>query len=283
MEFETRMSDIEVAEQAAAPQEEAKPDGMSPEIRDALLNDFALSSFRDVADGDYIVARMAYRTNLVPQALWASQQAIEKYIKCVLFLRRIIWREGNHSLVKPLGKLEHQFPLRLSPETRRFIEYLDIYGADRYFTLPYYTGGLEIVSLDRAVWEIRRYCTPYNRGSSPKGTPIFELDLKHIEGAEGRPPQQYRSLSPGPLDAVIRDVKHPARAALVWNNLYFGRRLRRSIKIIQRSQSANSPLALYPFILEEVKKYAYVPRVVSSGPDAIPNGPASRHSGKRAR
>jgi hypothetical protein len=49
----------------------------TPEMR-ALLNDFAIRSFRDVADGDYIVARMAHRATLVPQFLWSSLQAIEK-------------------------------------------------------------------------------------------------------------------------------------------------------------------------------------------------------------
>lgn len=46
-----------------------------------LLNDFAIRCFRDVADDDYIAARMACPTELVLQYLWASQQAIEKYLK----------------------------------------------------------------------------------------------------------------------------------------------------------------------------------------------------------
>ena len=51
---------------------------------DALLNDFAERSFRDMADGDYIAARMACRAALVTQFLWASQQAVEKYLKGIL-------------------------------------------------------------------------------------------------------------------------------------------------------------------------------------------------------
>ena len=41
---------------------------------EVLLNDFALRSFRDIADGDYITARWACRAGLLPQYLWASQQ-----------------------------------------------------------------------------------------------------------------------------------------------------------------------------------------------------------------
>jgi hypothetical protein len=44
--------------------------------------------------------------------------------------------------------------------------------------------------------------------------------MKHIEDAESHPPQMYRSLSPGLLDDVIQEPRHPARVALVWNNLY---------------------------------------------------------------
>ena len=56
------------------------------------VNDFAIRSFRDIADGDYIAARMAYRAMLPVQFLWSSQQALEKYLKCILFIRRITAR-----------------------------------------------------------------------------------------------------------------------------------------------------------------------------------------------
>jgi hypothetical protein len=48
-------------------------DTETPEMR-ALNNDFAVRSFRDTADGDYIVARMAHRAGLVPQFLWSSRK-----------------------------------------------------------------------------------------------------------------------------------------------------------------------------------------------------------------
>lgn len=260
MKSKTRPDDIAI-DRNAVPSKRVSQGRMSEQVRDALLNNVALRSFRDIADGDYIAARMAYRVDLIPQALWASQQAIEKYVKCVLLLRRITWQARNHSLLGPLAELERQYPLRLSTDSREFIAYLDTYGTDRYFTLPYFAGGFEIISLDRLAWEIRRYCIPYTRGNTPKGTPIVELDLKHIENAENYPPQLYRSLSPGPLDAAIREAS-PVGAALIWKNLYFGRSARKSVKLAQRSQSANSPLALHPEILDEVGKYIHLPRAV---------------------
>jgi HEPN domain-containing protein len=240
---------------------------MSPAERDALLNNIALRSFRDVADGDYILARLAYRADLISQALWSSQQAIEKYIKCILLLRRVEWNKPCHSLLKPLKKLEGQFQLQVSAETREFMEYIDKYGPDRYFMFPYYADGLEIAKLDRAVWEIRRYCIPYNGGRSPRGTPIEGLDIKHIEDAASRPPQAYRSLCPGPLDALVKGKRNTlARAALIKYNLYFGSSRRKSVRIMQRSQSANSLLALYPEIAVDLGKYVYLPKELRQAP-----------------
>src|SRR6266571_4943728 len=65
---------------------------------DALVNDFAVRCFRDIADGDYIAARMACRAALVMQFLWASQQAIEKYLKGILLLNRIPAKDVRHDL-----------------------------------------------------------------------------------------------------------------------------------------------------------------------------------------
>src|SRR3954451_19148338 len=63
-----------------------------------LLNDFAIRSFRDVGDGDYVSARVTYRAGLTMQYLWASQQAIEKYLKCILLLNRIPALDVKHDL-----------------------------------------------------------------------------------------------------------------------------------------------------------------------------------------
>jgi hypothetical protein len=52
---------------------------MSWDSLQVRVNDFAIRSFRDTADCDYISARMAFRARLIPQFLWSGLQAIEKY------------------------------------------------------------------------------------------------------------------------------------------------------------------------------------------------------------
>jgi hypothetical protein len=87
---------------------------------DALLDDFGIRCFRDQADGDYICARTASRARLVSQFLWASQQAVEKYLKCILLLNRIPGKRVRHNLhaaieaIAASGKLQ----LELTPATK---------------------------------------------------------------------------------------------------------------------------------------------------------------------
>src|SRR5215469_4201744 len=96
---------------------------LDAEVKEALLNGFALRSLRDVADGDYIAARLAYRADLQLQGFWASQQALEKYLKAILLFRRIPNVRRGHSLRNLLAALEREFPLRLSRETLDFITF----------------------------------------------------------------------------------------------------------------------------------------------------------------
>ena len=126
--------------------------------RAALLNDFATRSFRDTADQDYIAARLAFRSRLIPQFLWLSLQALEKYLKCVLVLNRIKANHG-HDLGKILKKFElaKPFELRLSEPCKKFLNFLDTYARHRYFESSWYVRGGELIEIDRAVWEIRRY------------------------------------------------------------------------------------------------------------------------------
>jgi len=240
---------------------------MTPTSRmKTLLNDFAVRSFRDTADGDYIAARTAFRCTLYQQFFWSSQQAMEKYLKCILLLNRTPATTMRHDLCIGLAKIkcEGRFPLRISPESLKFLEHLSTYGSHRYFETSYYSLGSEIFVLDRAVWEMRRYCTVLNYSlGKPNGEKkeMLEVELRRIEQSENDLPQKLQ-LQGGYLEKVIRDKEHPARKALIWKNLYFGKRRRRNISYRSRLYSANAPLALHPEIIDEVQKYVLIPEKI---------------------
>ncbi|MBJ2166163.1 HEPN domain-containing protein [Acidovorax sp. IB03] len=232
---------------------------------DILLNDFAIRSFRDVADCDYIAARLSFRAQLVPQFLWQSLQAIEKYLKCILVLNRIK-APRSHDLSKLLDAFEQskKFEVRLSPDTHKFLQYLDTYGRFRYYETPYYSMGDELFRLDTAVWELRRYARVLDYNVKPPGgteVNLLALELKRNERAETKAPQEF-SIMGGHLEKVLAKSDHPSRAGLVWHNLKFGKRRRTSVSYTRTSMSGNSPLSLHPEILDEVLKYVFLPKDV---------------------
>ena len=232
---------------------------------DALINNFATRSFREIADGDYIAARLSFRALLMPQFLWQSLQAVEKYFKCILVLNRIK-APRSHSLDELLKVFENskKFDLRLSPDTQEFLACLDKYGRFRYYETPYYTVGDELFRLDKAVWELRRYARVLDYKIKIDGGQEVHLlphELLKNEGAEKQPPQAF-SIIGGHLENILAKSNHPSRAALVWYNIYFGTSRRKSVRHRHMSSSGNSPLSLHPEILDEVLKYVFLPKDV---------------------
>jgi len=220
---------------------------MGPKL-DVLINDFAVRSFRDVADGDYIVARMACRAALVTQFQWSSQQAVEKFLKCILLLNRVRASNMGHDLGVGLKLLGSRLVLDLSATTKKFIDRLNEYGQYRYFEFSTEGFGRDLVNLDRAVWELRRYCT-------------LDPQPQQIKLRKGFAAQRVR-IPNGYLEKVIDDVNSPAREPLLWQNGFFGRRARRMVKLRSWFEARNAPLSLNPQILNEVEKYVFLPKEV---------------------
>lgn len=130
-----------------------------------VVTDTPLSVSKDrdlahVADADYIAARLAYRAQLPVQFLWASQQALEKYLKVILFLERIKTRRLGHELSPALKAIEDAgLALDLTKSTQKFIAAIDRTGRFRYMEVSVVVWWHWIIALERAVWELRRFCT----------------------------------------------------------------------------------------------------------------------------
>ncbi len=220
---------------------------------DTLLNDFAVRSFRDQADEDYIAARMAFRAGLVNPTLWQSHQAIEKYLKCILLLNRIPAKHVWHNLKASLDAINcsGKFAVELTPITIDFIVYLDTFGRFRYLEISTFASGADLVTLDRAAWELRRYCTLSSK--------LHKLALQN-----GVPPPNAR-IEGGYLEKALDEEASPARGPLVWRNAFFGRWRRRRVPVENWWKATNAPLYLNPQILDEVLKYVHLPKEVVHG------------------
>lgn len=233
-----------------------------------LVNDFAIRSFRETADKDYIAARMAYRARLIQPFLWSALHCLEKYVKGILVLNRLKAQKG-HSVLPGIErmKLNGKFELDLSADVVKFIKNLEDYGAEyRYYEVSYHVEPFDILRFDRAVWEIRRYCQPLDYDIAVNGRTVnllsHELDRIHRAKAGH---EKGTCIMGGVLEKIIEKKDHPAREALIWNNLFFGPSRRKGVKMRPEWESGNSPFFMHPEIIDEVIKYVYIPKDIAEG------------------
>lgn len=234
---------------------------------DRRINDFASRSFRDMADRDYITARLACRAELMPQFLWSAQQAIEKYLKYILLVNRISAKVG-HDILSALTLTEQlSFKIELRPESQAFIKHVATYGEYRYLDVSYFVNGHVLLELDMTVWDLRRYCQVLD----VFGKKLPAAEQRMLDDAKlalkisaDRPAHEFR-LSHGFLEDVLDKKLHPARDALIWENAFFGVRKRKSVKVKYHMHASNSPLYLYPEMLDELLNYVFIPKELRAG------------------
>jgi HEPN domain-containing protein len=234
-----------------------------------LVNDFAIRSFRETADKDYIAARMAYRARIIQPFLWSALHCLEKYVKGILVLNRVKAHTG-HSVLPGIERMKQhgKFELDLSADTVQFIKKLEDYGAEyRYYEVSYDIRPFDIIRLDRAVWELRRYCQPLDYeivDMNGKTVNLLALELDRVHRAKANN-EKGTCIMGGILEKIIEKKDHPAREALIWNNLFLGPSRRKGVKMQSSWESGNSPFFLHPEIIDEVLKYVYIPKDIAEG------------------
>jgi hypothetical protein len=258
-----------------------------------LVNDFAIRSFRETADKDYVAARMAYRARLIQPFLWSALHCLEKYVKGILVLNRVKAHKGHSVLPGVESMRQHgKFELDLSADTVSFIKKLEDYGAEyRYYEVSYDIQPFDIVRFDRAVWELRRYCQPLDYDivdMNGKAVNLLSRELDRVHQAKAKQ-EKGTCVTGGILEQIIEKKDHPAREALVWNNLFFGSSRRRRVKIRPDWEAGNSPFFIHPEIIDEVVKYVYIPKDIAEGvrqfakQRAVEKAKAERDAARAAR
>jgi HEPN domain-containing protein len=230
--------------------------------KDVLINDFAIRCFRDVADQDYIAARLSFRSGLYPQFYWQSLQALEKYFKAIFLFNRIKATDIGHDLHKAIEYIDDlPFSIEMCERTEEFIKIVSNYGENRYFVTSYEVEGPKLSELDQAVWEIRRYCKLLDYEEKQlNGETINMLSYELDKIKESRKYlSKFRSFN-GLLEKIIENRDHCSRNALTWQNLFFGKTLRKNVRTPTGFMTVNSPLYLNPEILDELIKYIFIPK-----------------------
>jgi hypothetical protein len=229
------------------------------------VNSFAMRAFRDTADRDYIHARMAYRGGLIPQFHWSALHALEKYAKCIAILTRLPKPKESikHEVERSLELISKRVDIELSDKTMKFIKRLEEFGARfRYLEVSWFIKDCEIALLDRAVWELRRFCDAglyvYSRNPFVSVSQDKYEQIKSIEKAN-----KLNTLIPGGfLEKTLENRDSRSRPDLVWCNLYYSTSNRKSVSINGFIMAENSPFFLYPEIIDEVSKYTLIPKEI---------------------
>lgn len=200
-----------------------------------ILNSFATECFRNVADADYISARVNYRLGLINQFNWSALQAIEKYLKAILLYNQVSVKNLSHNLTKALNKVEGMelFHMEIDDSQRRFIAHLDRIGKNRYLETPSYNDGNELLSLDDTVWSLRRYCRVLNyslKMLDGEDKCMLNLELsRNLSTLYKDKPHKFR-IEGGYLEKVLaRKRSDEQRKALVWKNFKYGKRKKNKI------------------------------------------------------
>ena len=230
------------------------------------INDLATRSFRNVADQDYIAARACYRSGLMIQFLWLSQQAFEKYLKAILLYNRKSSKKLGHNLLKALDSVREikDLALDLSDPFLHFLKYVNSQGSNRYLERIHFTRGGELLELDRAVWQIRRYCKYINRTITlPNGSKknLMKLELEAIhQWLDSDTPHKHK-ITGGLLEKVIAKKRHPQRENLIWQNIYYGKNKRKKVTV---PRMANT---IYPTHILHPEYFSEYERVVQFSPE----------------
>jgi hypothetical protein len=75
----------------------------------------------------------------------------------------------KHDLKPALALIEkHAVGLHLTDRSRTFIDRIDAVGRYRYMEASFWVDWHWIVSLDQAIWELRRFCTLDPNATSTK-------------------------------------------------------------------------------------------------------------------
>lgn len=221
-------------------------------------NNFIFRSFRDLADCDYIAARSTHRLKLYDQFSWSALQAIEKYLKSIILFYDGDTRNLGHDLIKSLDRVEtiKEINWDFDANIRKFLEYLTIYGSDRYFSFPRFTEGNELILLDYSIWNIRRYCEDFYW---LKALGRYDSHVKWIQSKKCEEvANKFRLYGGGYLEKVLENKKlSNLREVLVYKNLYYGKYKKRSIKIQVNITSSNPSHfnfpELYSWLISRVK------------------------------
>lgn len=192
-------------------------------LRNALVA-IAREGFRDLADYDYISARVSFRLNLREQFYWSALQATEKYLKAILLFNQQKVKDLRHYVVKAIKRIKENthVPLMLDEGQLQFLGVLEEFGNNRYGTRYTRIIGYELPKLDQLIWTIRHYA--HSPSLEVDGVDKSEWYLQNLRPPNIADTATSNQISDGELEKILSQSDTDSlRQELIWCNRYYGR------------------------------------------------------------
>lgn len=197
---------------------------------------FIFRTFVDNADREYVAARLLAEHRLDIQFLWSAMHAIEKYLKSILLFNDVSTVENSHNINSIYKKvlLHSYYQFHLKDEVIEFITDLEERGNNRYFNESTEIRRHDLFYLDKAVWEIRRYCLmPSDKMSDVyKSYLIKDYDI-HVcyKFNQIRRKEVFNTY----IDELLLKDDYKKRVSLVYQNAFFTKKARKKFWTLGRS------------------------------------------------
>jgi hypothetical protein len=235
----------------------------------AKVNVFAIRCFRDTADQDYVAARLAMRSGLAGPFLWSALHAVEKYLKCILFLHRVRTQGLSHDIKSALARINNELPfsIALKPAEQQLFDHLAEWGGDRYLLVSFMLDNYELFQLDALVWKLRLYCQSLNKRhyADEPSEKILRERLVEIDEILSGKNKLAGHIAGGVLEQILEKRDHPAHDALTWQNLFYARTKRKSIRYQPGWRAVNAPLFNHPELADIVAQWMKIPGPILEG------------------
>ncbi len=243
-------------------------------------NEIVRRMFVATADGNYIVARLAFFHQLPFDFYWLSLHALEKYYKAILLMNGRPVLQYKHHLAPlhqavldldprlPIGELiDPQIGhLRWIDETMdAWLARLDRFGAadNRYATYGYYLCEDDLFKVDQHVWNVRRCCRLFlEKLARNDGTEIVIDNVRELVKNK----KLWKGICKWPLEELASlPSGNRERAAFLSLNVPFRSGRKPSLRSRQ-SMSHSSPFTDW---LRLLRASANDPSLQNSAPDVV--------------
>jgi hypothetical protein len=205
------------------------------------------------------------RARLAGPFLWSAEQAIEKYLKCILMLNRQRTNDLSHDIKSALAKINATLPFKieLSKGEQEVFDHIAKCEGDRYLIISISLDDIELLKLDRLVWRLRQYCQPLDvlhYADAPDEQVLLRNTYRIEAGIGGLSKNGH--IQGAFIEKVLANRQHPAHDALVWRNLYFSLSSRKSVVFQDGFQAINAPLWLDPDLADEAARWMKIPKPI---------------------